>query len=99
MRVKRIEWMSKDNDMLVVVEERNGIFSVDSKIILPSSCLNGLLNDLQKQNPELEMDALMRIEQWSTEEFNYVFDLEFEFKVNFEIYKENLDHNYRQIRA
>ncbi len=99
MKVKRIEWMDKDNDMLVVLEEKFGTMTYDTKVILPCTSLNGILSECKKQNPDFELDEFMVIEQWSEKEINYVFDFTTSNDVNFLLGPFSFKEDFRQIRA
>lgn len=72
-QIKRIEWMNQDNDLVVVVRETQQLLSYDSKWIFPASMLNALLLEVQKQM-DTDVNDCLKIEQWSSEEINYIFD-------------------------
>jgi hypothetical protein len=72
--VIRIEWMQKDSEMVVTLREYQGVMEYQTRLIMPSSFLNQFLLDLQKVKGDLDLDQKMRVEQWSEDEFNFVFD-------------------------
>lgn len=72
-QIKRIEWMNQDSELVVVVREQKNLLSYDSKWIFPASSLNLLINEVQKQMEE-DVNDCLKIEQWSSEEINYIFD-------------------------
>lgn len=98
-QLKRIEWMNKDSEMLVYLEESQGFLSYESSFIMSASHLNSLLNQFLKRNPEVDLDSVTKIEQWSENEFNYIFQFQ---SIEFEavlIEETDFSRNYRQIRA
>ncbi|MCT4560926.1 MAG: hypothetical protein N4A41_06070 [Crocinitomicaceae bacterium] len=72
--VNRIEWMDKDNELMLFYKDQAGHFSYESRIFLPASLLNKILMEIQKQNGFEQIDAFLKIEQWSDAETNFVFD-------------------------
>lgn len=72
--VNRIEWMNKDNELMLFFKDQNGHFTYESRILLPAHLLNRILMEIQKENGFDQIDSYMKIEQWSEEETNFVFD-------------------------
>ncbi|MFT7345292.1 MAG: hypothetical protein ACI9XP_001886 [Lentimonas sp.] len=99
LKVRRIEWLEGENDMILFGEVINGIFSYESKIILPSSVLNSILSQVQKQNHGMDVNECMSVEQWSQSQTNYVFNFD---SINNPLPlldTSGFASNYKQIRA
>lgn len=98
-RIKRIEWMGQDTDMLVTFEENKANLSYDSRIVIPANLLNGILCDLKKENIDFEPNNCLKIEQWSINEVNFVFDFTM-VEVNSTLLFQRMETvEYRYIRA
>ena len=99
MKVRKIEWLEGENELTLHAEVLNGIFSYESKIILPSNSLNAVLSRIQKDNQEVEVNDCMVVEQWSQNQSNYVFNFEANLEALPLLSTQDLSGNYRQIRA
>jgi quinol monooxygenase YgiN len=98
-RIKRIEWMEQDTEMVVIFEEKKGNLSYDSRVLLPANYLNRILCDLQKENEGIDPNSFLKVEQWSENEFNYIFEFsEIEVKSK-KMFSQGVEANYRFIRA
>ncbi|MBU2018091.1 MAG: hypothetical protein KJ941_00475 [Bacteroidetes bacterium] len=98
-RIKRIEWMEKDSDMLVIFEERKGNLTYDTRVLLSADLLNRILCDLQKENIDFDPNSFLKIEQWSENEINYIFDFSETMVTSERMFLQSADVNYRYIRA
>ncbi len=97
--VKRIEWLNNESEMVLSCEVQSGSLCYNTNIALPSSELNGVISNLQKQNPEEDINACLKIEQWTEEDVSFVFDFSHFNQIEFMLYRPTLELDFRQIRA
>ncbi len=97
--VKRIEWLANESDMVLICENKMGNLSYNSRISLPSIFLNKVISDMQKQQPELDLNDCLRIEQWSETDVYYIYDFNAHSDNTFLYQPQVQEFNFRQIRA
>jgi hypothetical protein len=97
--VKRIEWLNQETEMLLLCEVQSGSLFYNTSIALPSSELNAVVSDLQKQNPDEDINEFLKIEQWTEEDISFVYDFSHFYQIQFELYRPRLKLDFRQIRA
>lgn len=97
--VKRIEWLANESDMVLICENNLGTLSYNSRISLPSILLNQVISDMQKQQPDLDVNDCLKIEQWSENDVYYIYDFESLSERSFQYQAQVQEFNFRQIRA
>lgn len=97
--VRKIEWYSNEEEMLLMCDIQNGAFTYSSKIALAGSALNKVLSNLQKQNPDRDINDCLQIEQWSEEDVTFCFDFSYFFDSEFVFVQHAQQIDFRQIRA
>lgn len=97
--VKRIEWLANESDMVLICENKMGNLSYNSRISLPSILMNKVISDMHKQQPEIDLNDCLRIEQWSETDVYYIYDFDGHSNTSFLYYPQVQEFNFRQIRA
>jgi hypothetical protein len=97
--VKRIEWLANESDMVLICENKMGNLSYNSRISLPSILMNKVISDMHKQQPEIDLNDCLRIEQWSETDVYYIYDFDGHSNTSFLYHPQVQEFNFRQIRA
>ena len=97
--VKRIEWLNNESEMVLTCQVQSGSLCYNTNIALPSSELNSIISRLQKQNPDEDINACLKIEQWTEEDVCFVFAFSHFNHINFILYRPTLELDFTQIRA
>jgi hypothetical protein len=72
--INQIEWTNNESDMHISCRVQNGFFSYNTTLVLPGTELNRVVSRLQKQNDIVDIQDCLKVEQWSEDEFRYVFN-------------------------
>lgn len=97
--VKKIEWMSGENNMVLVCDTQSGNLVYPSRITLPSDQLNRVVSDLQKQHPQTDINECLIIEQWSEDDVLFVYDFSCVSFGDYIYHRAFEELDFRQIRA
>lgn len=97
--IKRIDWLSQETEMVLFCEVQSGNLFYNTSIALPCSELNKVICELQKQNPNVDIQDCLKIEQWTEEDMNFVYDFSLYQNEEFLLHTPSLEFEFRQIRA
>ena len=96
--IKRIEFNSEAEELRIQGTVSNQQLSYESSFRVHISTLNRLINALQKQNPEIEVAALLEVEDLPNGEIDYSLHTT-ELNNVLPAYLFEEQQTYRQIRA
>jgi hypothetical protein len=97
--INQIEWTNNESDMHISCTVKNGFFEYKTILVLPGTELNRVITKLQQQNDILDIQDCLEIEQWSEDEFRYVFNFK-QFQDSEFIFQNQLSmDSFKQIRA
>lgn len=96
--VSQLEFSNQSEDVILKGQLINQNLSYQSTFIVGISMLNVLLNNLQKSNPDLDVQDLIEIESLPNGELNYLLNVE-EISNILPAWLIESEKTYKQIRA
>lgn len=96
--VSQLEFSNQSEEVILKGQLINQNLSYQSTFIVGISMLNVLLNNLQKSNPDLDVQELIEVESLPNGELNYLLNLE-EISNILPAWIIESEKTYKQIRA
>ena len=96
--VSQLEFSNQSEEVILKGQLINQNLSYQSTFIVGISMLNVLLNNLQKSNPDLDVQELIEVESLPNGELNYLLNLE-EISNILPAWIIESEKSYKQIRA